>query len=223
MIKLLILEDDIQLNNALKMYFEKAEYTISQAFSCIEAEDIIKRKNIDIIVADISLPDQSGLTFAEKIRQERKIPIIFLTAKDEEQDILDGYDAGCEEYVTKPISPKILQKKMEAILSRQGDKENILFYKKLKIHYEKRRVWKNETEIKLSNKEWKILNLLARNKGKIMTKEVLLESVWDIDGDFVDEHVVTVVINRLRKKIEENTREPVYIKNVFGVGYTFGE
>lgn len=222
MIKILIMEDDVSLNNALKTYFEKADYMVFQAFTCKEAEQIINQKSINMIIADIGMPDQSGLMFAENIRKERNIPIIFLTAKDEEQDILDGYDAGCEEYVTKPISPKVLQKKMEVILKRR-ENENILFYQALKIDYEKRRIWKNGAEVKVTDREWQILYLLAKNKGKIITKEILLEKVWDIEGNFVDEHVVSVVINRLRKKIEDHAGEPVYIKNVFGVGYTFGE
>lgn len=222
MVRLLIIEDDLSLNYALKIYFEKAGYMVFQGVSCKEAERIIKQENIDLIVADIGLPDQSGLVFAEKIRKERNVPIIFLTAKDEEQDVLAGYDVGCEEYVTKPISPKILQKKIEVILKRQ-ENDNILVYQALKIDYEKRRVWKEEQEINVTDREWKILYLLAKNKGAIVTKEILLEKVWDVEGNFVDEHVVSVVINRLRKKIEDSTGEPVYIKNVFGVGYTFGD
>ncbi len=222
MINLLIVEDDLSLNHALKIYFEKVRYIVFQAITSKEAEQIIEQENIDLIVADIGLPDQSGLVFAEKIRKGRNVPIIFLTAKDEERDILAGYDVGCEEYVTKPISPKILQKKIEAILKRQ-ENDNILIYQALKIDYEKRRVWKEEQEINITDREWKILYLLAKNKGTIVTKEILLEKVWDVEGNFVDEHVVSVVINRLRKKIEDSTGEPVYIKNVFGVGYTFGE
>lgn len=222
MIKMLIIEDDLSLNHALKIYFEKVGYIVFQAITSKEAKRIIKQEKVDLIVADIGLPDQSGLVFAEKIRKERNIPIIFLTAKDEEQDILAGYDVGCEEYVTKPISPKILQKKIEVILKRQ-ENDNILVYQALKIDYEKRRVWKEEQEINVTDREWKILYLLAKNKGTIVTKEILLEKVWDVEGDFVDEHAVSVVINRLRKKIEDSTGEPVYIKNVFGVGYTFGE
>ena len=91
------------------------------------------------------------------------------------------------------------------------------------LKHDKRRVWHGEEEVHLTSREWKILELLEKNQGKIVTKEVILEQVWDIDENFVDTHAVTVVINRLRKKIENNMTEPVYIRNVFGVGYTFGE
>lgn len=222
MTTLLIIEDDIDMNNALCIYFEKEQYKVYQAFNSIEAEQHIKKKDIDIIVADIGLPGESGLHFVRRLSFNKKIPVVFLTAKDEEEDILEGYDVGCEEYITKPISPKILHKKLETILKRNTE-ENILFYKEIKIDYEKRRVWIRNEEIKLTSKEWKILEILTVNMGKIITRETLLQKIWDIDENFVDEHVVTVVINRLRKKIEIDTKSPVYIKNVFGVGYTFGE
>lgn len=222
MTTLLIIEDDIDMNNALCIYFEKEQYKVYQAFNSIEAEQHIKKNDIDIIVADIGLPGESGLHFVRRLSFNKKIPVVFLTAKDEEEDILEGYDVGCEEYITKPISPKILHKKLETILKRNTE-ENILFYKEIKIDYEKRRVWIRNEEIKLTSKEWKILEILTVNMGKIITRETLLQKIWDIDENFVDEHVVTVVINRLRKKIEIDTKSPVYIKNVFGVGYTFGE
>lgn len=222
MTTLLIIEDDIVMNNALCIYFEKEQYKVYQAFNSIEAEQHIKNNDIDIIVADIGLPGESGLHFVRRLSFNKKIPVVFLTAKDEEEDILEGYDVGCEEYITKPISPKILHKKLETILKRNTE-ENILFYKEIKIDYEKRRVWIRNEEIKLTSKEWKILEILTVNMGKIITRETLLQKIWDIDENFVDEHVVTVVINRLRKKIEIDTKSPVYIKNVFGVGYTFGE
>lgn len=222
MICLLIIEDDPDMNNALYIYFEKEHYKVYQAYNCAEAEKYLKENEINIVIADIGLPGESGLHFIRRLLDVKKLPVVFLTAKDEEEDILKGYNAGCEEYVTKPISPKILQKKIETILKRNKE-DNALYYKELKIDHEKRRAWIRNEEIKLTLKEWKILEVLTANKGKIITKETLLQKIWDVDGNYVDEHVVTVVINRLRKKIETDTKAPVYIKNVFGVGYTFGE
>ncbi len=223
MIKLLILEDDAEMNHALCIYFKKAGYTVLQAFHCAQAQSIAEENPPDIIIADIGLPDESGLSFCAKILKEQKIPVLFLTAKDEETDILNGYEAGCEEYVTKPVSPKVLLKKVEVILKRNPASDNILYYQDLKIDYEKRRVWIGSTEIMLTVKEWKILQILSKNKGQIVTKELLLQKIWDAENNFVEEHTVTVVINRLRKKIETDTSKPAYIKNIFGVGYTFGE
>lgn len=217
--KLLILEDDRPMNLALKLYFEKAGYVVYPAFRVSEAAQILEKADVDLLIADIGLPGRSGLDFVRGLLKERKMPVLFLTARDEEQDILNGYEAGCEEYVVKPISPKILLKKTEAILRRNRGGENLFLYQDLKIDYDSRRVWKESEEIHLTAREWSLLNLLSRNRGRIVTREMILQKVWELDGDFVGEDVVKVGINRLRKKLGEGE----YIKNVFGVGYTFGE
>ncbi len=223
MSSILLLEDDEELGEALRIYLQKAGYEIRLAGNCRSAEIFLTEYVPDIVIADIMVTDGSGLEFGKMVIEKSQIPVVFLTAKDDENDILKGYEAGCEEYVTKPLSPRILEKKIATILKRQKDNPNIMCYKKLKIDYDKRRVWHGEEEVHLTSREWKILELLAKNQGKIVTKEVILEQVWDIDENFVDTHAVTVVINRLRKKIENNMTESVYIRNVFGVGYTFGE
>lgn len=223
MIKIQIIEDDVEMNNALKIYFEKAGYVVLQCFNVNEAYKTMQMPQADIIIVDIGLPDGSGLELAGKIKNSKDVPVVFLTARDEENDILKGYESGCEEYITKPVSPKILQKKIEAILKRSKTTGNVMIYKELEIDYEKRKIWKNGTEIKLTSKEWKILSLMSKNRGKIMTQESLLDKIWDSEGNFVDKHTVAVVISRLRKKIETSTEAPVYIKNIFGIGYTFGE
>ena len=219
--RILLVEDDAQMNEALKIFFCKAGYTVLQAYNAKEVEQCLN-KEPDIIIADIGLPGTSGIDFCKKLLKYKTIPVIFLTAKDDEEDIMKGYEAGCQEYVTKPVSPKILLKKIEVILKRSG-LENIMEYKDLRIDFDKRKVWNCEKEIKLTVKEWKVLSILAANRGNIVTKEILLEKIWDADNNFVDDHALTVGINRLRKKIEQNPSTPVYIKNVFGVGYTFGE
>lgn len=222
MTKLLIIEDDKQMNTALKIYFEKAGYEVFQALNCLEAHHMMLN-NPDIMIVDVGLPDESGISFCKQVLHTKKIPVIFLTAKDEETDILSGYEAGCEEYVLKPVSPKILLKKLEVILKRNIDSGKVLVYRGLQIDYEKKRVWLEDKEVGLTLKEWKILDILSRNKGKIVTKEMLLKQIWDIEGNFVEEHAVIVTINRLRKKIEKQDKNPIYIKNIFGVGYTFGD
>ena len=127
MIKLLIIEDDVQLNTALKIYFEKTQYLVFQAFNCKEARQMIKREP-DIIIVDVGLPDGSGIDLCRHMLADKKIPVIFLTARDEEKDILEGYEAGCEEYVTKPVSPKVLLNILRLHLSLKMMLED---YKKL--------------------------------------------------------------------------------------------
>ena len=219
--RILLIEDDIRMNEALSIFFRKEGYTVLQAYNAKEAEWCMD-KQPDVIIADIGLPGTSGIDFCKKLLKYKEIPVIFLTAKDDEDDILEGYEAGCQEYVTKPVSPKVLLKKVEVILKRSGS-GNILEYKDLRIDFDKRKVWNCDREIRLTVKEWNVLSILAANRGSIVTKEMLLEKIWDADNNFVDDHALTVVINRLRKKIEPDLSGPVYIKNVFGVGYTFGE
>lgn len=217
--KLLILEDDRPMNLALKLYFEKAGYLVYPAFRASEAAQILEKTDVDLLIADIGLPGRSGLDYVSSLLNGRTLPVLFLTARDEEQDILDGYEAGCEEYVVKPISPRILLKKAETILKRNRSGETFFWYQDLKIDYDSRRVWKGSEEIHLTAREWSLLNLLSRSRGRIVTREMILQKVWELDGDFVGEDVVKVGINRLRKKLGEGD----YIRNVFGVGYTFGE
>ena len=219
--RILLVEDDAQMNEALKIFFCKAGYTVLQAYNAKEAEWYLD-KETDVIIADVGLPGTSGIDFCKKLLKYKEIPVIFLTAKDDEEYILEGYEAGCQEYVTKPVSPKVLLKKVEVILKRNRS-GNIMEYKDLRIDFDKRKVWNCDTEIKLTIKEWKVLSILAASRGNIVTKEMLLEKIWDADNNFVDDHALTVVINRLRKKIEPDPSSPVYVKNVFGVGYTFGE
>ena len=219
--RILLIEDDNQMNEALSIFFCKEGYTVLQAYNAKEAEQCLN-KEPDVIIADIGLPGASGIYFCKKLLKYKSIPVIFLTAKDDEEDILEGYEAGCQEYVTKPVSPKVLLKKIEVILKRSGS-GNILEYKNLRIDFDKRKVSNCDREIKLTIKEWKVLSILAANRGNIVTKEMLLEKIWDADNNFVDDHALTVVVNRLRKKIEPDPSSPGYIKNVFGVGYTFGE
>lgn len=222
--KLLILEDEKELNQLLTLYFSQAGYEILSAKSCREAE-ILLLDEPDLIIADVSLPDGSGLTFARnRVKIMKKaIPILFLTASDSDEDILCGYEAGCEEYVTKPVSPLVLLKKVQAILKRASAAFSVLAYQDLVIQPEKRKVYVEEREVKLALKEWEILEILFSNPNQIVTIQTLLEKVWYPAGREVDENTVRVAVNRLRKKIEPNPRAPIYIKSVFGVGYTFGE
>lgn len=219
--RILLLEDDIQMNEALTVFFSKEGHLVFQAHTVKEAEEYVQREP-DLILADIGLPGTSGIEFCKQLLKYKAIPVIFLTAKDEEEDILEGYEAGCQEYVTKPISPQILLKKMEVIVNRSLDGE-ILEYQDLRIDFEKKKLWNHDGEVRLTAREWKVISVLAANRGKIVTKERLFEKVWTAENSFVEDHALTVVINRLRKKIEKNPSDPVYIRNIFGVGYTFGE
>lgn len=220
MTKIAIIEDDLLFNKALSITLKKEGYCVMQGYSCQEARQII-RQEPDLMIVDINLPDGNGFSICKEAESHGAIPVIFLTARDEEEDMLQAYDAGCEDYVVKPFPMSVLKKRILAVLRRNAYDVECFRYKELKIEYEKRMVYLKEQKMHLTAKEYQILELLTKNKGKVLTKEQILEQVWDLDGQFVGENTVSVTVNRLRKKIE--SEQMVFIHTVFGVGYRFGD
>lgn len=174
-----------------------------------------------MFLLDINLPDGSGIDFCKKIRETSETPVLFLTANDTEQDMLEGFGAGCDDYIPKPFSIEVLRKKVQAILKRTiGDKARIR-YKNLEVDTDKCLVLLNGEEVRLTSTEYKLLSYLIQNRGKVVTRGMILENLWDIDGNFVDDNTVRVNIKRLRQKLNDENQE--YIVTVFGMSYTFGE
>ena len=205
---ILLLEDDKSLNRGISFKLKKEGYNVCTAFNIKEAKDVFENNKVDLIISDVGLPDGSGFDFCEEIRKISNVHIIMLTALDQEIDIVAGYDIGADDYITKPFSLIVLISKVNAFMRRIGNTiiENIIFCDKLKFDYVENKLTKDKEEI-----------LLSKNEGKLM------EALWDIDGNFVDENTVAVNIRRLRQKVEDNPSEPEYIKNIRGVGYTFAK
>ena len=222
MYTILIIEDDLALNEALRQMLSHGGYNVRSAFSATEGIGLLDG-SIDLVLLDIGLPDGDGLKVGKEIRGNTRVPIIFLTAKDDEEDIVTAFDCGADDYLVKPVSLIVLEKHIKAVLRRlpAGDK-GFFQYKGLVIHYDAKRVTVNEEAARLSPKEYLLLELLARNRGKVMTKTMILEQVWDDMGSFVEENTFNVTLSRLRKKIEPDVTRPTYIRNVFGRGYTLG-
>lgn len=222
MADIFLLEDDRILNKGISIALEKDKHTITAAYSFMDALNLYQKKKYDLFLLDINLPDGNGMKICEKIRERFDTPIIFLTANDTEEDMLKGFGAGCDDYIAKPFSVEVLRKKVQAVLKRTNKEDgNVFSYRDLRIDFDKCSVWINGEDIHLTSTEYKLLEYLIRNKGKVVTKEMLLENIWDIDGDFVDDNTVRVNINRLRQKLHDETQK--YIVTVFGIGYTFGE
>ncbi len=216
-----IVEDDMLLNAALKRMLEKEGYEVRIAASLREGEQLCEEP-IDLLVIDWNLPDGEGIRLCAKTGGQKEILSILLTAKDEEEDVIRAFDAGADDYITKPFSSRILLKRVQAVL-RRAEEKKIVSCQGLTLDLEKKQVWKHGEEILLTPKEFSLLEFLAKNKGRTLTKENILDAVWDKDGLYVGENTISVTINRLRKKIETDCADPVYIKNVFGIGYRFGE
>lgn len=217
-----IVEDDVLLNEALCKTFENAGYHVKGAVSFNQGVSLLN-DGTDLMVIDIGLPDGDGFALCRKAQEAHHVPVIFLTAHDEEQDMLNAFDCGADDYLVKPFPMSVLLRHAEAVLRRvSGEEPQIFCYEGLSIDFERKQVKCDGTAINLTPKEYRLLELLARNRKKVVTKRMMLEQIWDEDGSFVEENTVNVTLGRLKKKIEPDPSHPIYVKNVFGLGYTFG-
>ena len=221
---ILIVEDDKILNKGVSFFLNKEGYNVISAYTKEEGKLAILQNKIDFLLLDVNLPDGCGLDFCKEISDKMDFPVVFLTANDTEEDMIKGFESGCDDYISKPFSIDILKLKINAILKRKGkETKNIFKYKDLKIDFDSRKVYKKEEQIYLTVTEYKLLELLSKNKGMAMTKEIILDKLWDNNGNYVDENTLSVNIRRLRKKIEDDSKYPEYIITIFGIGYILGE
>lgn len=216
---ILLLEDDRNLNTMITRRLEKEGYCVLSAFTIAEAKEHAKREEIAMVISDVMLPDGNGMEFATQLREEGKTLLIYLTAMDQEMDIINGYDGGADDYITKPFSLLILISKVNAFMRRyQEQEEGVLRSGNITVYLRDMKVTKGEEIVSLTKKELQILLLLLEHAGHIVSKEQILEHVWDKDGQFVDDNTVSVNISRLKNKLEINA-----ISNVRGIGYVWTE
>ena len=220
--KILIVEDDLSLINGLSFALKKQGYELDVARTKLEANAIWADRKYDLVILDVSLPDGSGFDICEKIRQTSKVPIIFLTAADEETDIIMGLDIGGDDYITKPFKLAVLISRINAILRRSNNfsKDNVeLSSNGITVQLLKGKVYKNGEQIDLTASEYKLLCMLMENKDIVLSAEQILSKLWDCDENYVDRNTLTVYIRRLRSKIEDNPSNPEMIVTVRGMGY----
>ena len=215
-----IIEDDSLLNQALEIALQNAGYYTIPAHTRKEALDLLREK-VDVFLIDIGLPDGNGIELYQELQMEKRIPAIFLTARDEEKEMLLAFDAGAQDYVVKPFSMKVLMKRLEVVLKRNPEERYMVG--ELTLYPDRKQVFMGKTELSLTAKEYQLLEYLMRNQGQVLTKENILETIWGVDGQFVVDNTVSVTINRLRRKIEPDGERQGYIQNVFGLGYRIGE
>ncbi len=220
MAKILIVEDDRDLNDGVNIVLSRDGHEVFSAYSKKDCYVLLGCHNFEFLVLDINLPDGSGIDICKEVREKSDVPILFFSASDTETDMLRGYEVGCDDYISKPFSIEVLKQKINVMLNRSSQNKDTLSYLDLFIDYEKMIVMVGGKVVNLSPTEYRLLEVVSKNKGKVMTKEILLQKIWDNSGNFVDENTVNVNIRRLRKKIE--TSEYKYIVTVFGIGYTFG-
>ncbi|AKR36126.1 response regulator transcription factor [Bacillus cereus] len=222
--KILIVDDDIEIRKIVSIYLKNEGYEIIDASDAIEALETLRNTTIDLIILDIMLPKMDGIEACLKIREQYQMPIIFLSAKDEDIDKIQGLMSGAEDYITKPFNPLELMARIKSQLRRyrvyqtEEVKQFIHEIGHLKVDEETRQVFIRNEEVRLTPKEFDILSLLVRNKGKVFSVEKIYEMVWE-DSFYKSDNTVMVHITKIREKIEENPRQPVYLKTVWGVGY----
>ncbi|MGU3441337.1 response regulator transcription factor [Bacillus cereus] len=222
--KILIVDDDIEIRKIVSIYLKNEGYEIIDASDAIEALETLRNTTIDLIILDIMLPKMDGIEACLKIREQYQMPIIFLSAKDEDIDKIQGLMSGAEDYITKPFNLLELMARIKSQLRRyrvyqtEEVKQFIHEIGHLKVDEETRQVFIRNEEVRLTPKEFDILSLLVRNKGKVFSVEKIYEMVWE-DSFYKSDNTVMVHITKIREKIEENPRQPVYLKTVWGVGY----
>lgn len=218
--RILVVEDDQLLNNTLCYNLAIAGYKTDAAFTKAMAEKLCKEQKYDLIILDINLPDGNGFELCRYIKEKyRKTAIIFLTANDMESDMLRGYELGAEDYVTKPFHISVFQKKVDVLLNRIKKQSNNECYNDglLFINFTGMTSTFAGEKITFTPMEYRLLQILTKNPNVVLTRQVLLEKLWDADGNFVDEHALTSTISRVRNKIEKEGVS--YIKTVYGMGY----
>lgn len=215
---ILLVEDSLSIIKGLKYSFEKNKDNLIFKTNIKESAEYIKdNNNIDFIILDITLPDGNGFDLFERYIKNTNIPTIFLTAKDDEDDIVKGLNIGAEDYITKPFSTKELLARINKIMMR-SKKQTIITAKDIKFDMDKMLVFKNEKAIELTSLEIKLLNLLFFNINKVVSRTTILDKIWEWTGNDVDDHTVTVYLKRIREKLGTDI-----IRTVKGIGYRIDE
>ena len=221
---ILMVEDDSTIAFAVKYAVEQESFNLDIAENLENARKIVNSKEYDLILLDVMLPDGNGYEFLKQLREhDEDTPVIFLTACDEEVNIVMGLDIGGDDYITKPFRVRELISRINAILRRKGKSQDsnkkILKFKNISIHTLEARVFKNNEEIFLTSAEYKLLLILIQNKNIVLSRAQILEKLWDVTYDFINDNTLSVYIKRLREKIEDDSSKPQYILTVRGLGY----
>ena len=219
MSKLLLVEDDETIVENLCVFLQQEGLLVESVFGQKQAIELLEEKYYDLVLLDISLADGNGFAICSYIKQNTDISVIFLTASGDEYSVVTGLDMGADDYISKPFRPRELVSRIGVVLRRSGKASAVLKSGGITIDTGKAVVKRDGNEIFLSALEYRILLILFQNKGMILSREKLLEAIWDVAGDFVNDNTLTVYIKRLREKIEKEPAKPEIIKTIRGMGY----
>lgn len=219
MTKILLVEDDGQIASYLGELLRAEGFDTQIAGSKKEAGECLLIQAFDLVLLDVSLPDGNGFSVCAEIKREYEIPVIFLTASGDEYSVVAGLDMGADDYIAKPFRPRELISRIRSVLRRCKKEQRILSCGDLRVNVSSATVTKGEKELFLSALEYRLLLLLLQNKGQILTRNQLLEEIWDASGEYVNDNTLSVYMKRLREKIEENPQSPRLLHTIRGIGY----
>ena len=225
MYNILVVDDDKEIVNAIEIYLSKEGYNILKAYNGEEALEIVKENEIHLIILDIMMPKMNGIEVTNKIRKNKSIPIIMLSAKSEDYDKVLGLDKGADDYITKPFNPMELIARVNSQIRRYTklgsmtieDNDNVYKTGEMQIDDNTKKVIVDGREIKLTPTEYNILLFLIKNKGKVFSIEQIYENVWE-EESYGAENIIAVHIRHIREKIEINSKDPKYLKVIWGIG-----
>lgn len=214
--KILLVEDNKSIIKGLEYAFAQNGYSCEY---CLSLDEAVRKApfNYDAAVLDIMLPDGNGFDLLKKIRRYSDLPVIFLTAVDDEDSVVNGLELGADDYITKPFSTRELIARIKRVANKNS-KKNIITVSGVTLDLDKSAVFENGKQLELTALEYKLLSLLMQNAGKVVTRELIFEKIWDVSGNFVNDNTLTVYIKRIRKKLDADI-----IKTVKGMGYQVAE
>lgn len=219
MTKILLVEDDSQIAAYLGELLRAEGFDTQIAGSKKEAGECLLTQDFDLVLLDVSLPDGNGFSICAEVKREYEIPVVFLTASGDEYSVVAGLDMGADDYIAKPFRPRELISRIRSVLRRCKKEQRILSCGDLRVNVSSATVTKGEKELFLSALEYRLLLLLLQNKGQILTRNQLLEEIWDASGEYVNDNTLSVYMKRLREKIEENPQSPRLLHTIRGIGY----
>ncbi len=223
---ILIVEDDKTIAMGIEYALNREGFTTRVCYDYLSAREAIQNQEFLLIILDVSLPDGNGFDLCRLVRSRGETPVIFLTVCDDEVNTIMGLDLGADDYIAKPFRVRELISRINSVLrryNRQPEQKTEIMIEDIRVNPAEARVYKNNQPISLTALEYKLMLTLARHKGQVLTRNQILEEIWDLAGDFVNDNTLTVYIKRLREKIEDDPREPRIIQTVRGLGYRAGD
>ncbi|HAB59981.1 MAG TPA: DNA-binding response regulator [Lachnospiraceae bacterium] len=219
--RILVVEDDRVIATGLEYSLQQEGYDVKNAYSYKEAKEQIDNVQYDLYLLDITLPDGNGYDLCKAIKKKKDTPVIFLTALEDEVNVVMGLDFGADDYIIKPFRIRELMSRIRSVLRRyhKENEDNVVYVADIEINVRENRIYKNNVEIILTAMEFRLLLQLLNHRGQVLTRNQLLEGIWDVSGDFVNDNTLTVYIKRLREKLEDDMCNPVIIKTIRGIGY----